>query len=245
MTWLEEIRSRVQENRRLLNTDIEESMLQALDEYSGYQPNYTDVMLVSNGTKVFTIPEQWKNGFSQIVTVEYPLAENLILDNPNNYPIPAIRETSDYSLLTVTNPYKLLITFDVPIDDTIRIRYTLPYTLSDYENIPGHYRSAVINLATAYSLLKLSSIYAQSTDLNLQAESVDYKERASEYTRLANWYKDRWELVMGLGKYAIDKEDNMFDADDKTISRSYLKSYAINRDHRMFRPSNERKRFFL
>lgn len=245
MSYLEEIRSRVQENRRLLNTDIDESMIQALDEYSGYQPQYKDVMLLSSGNKVFDIPEGWQSGFSQIIAVEYPLAETLILDNPENYPIPAIRETSDYSILNVTTPYKLLIVFDVPIGEFIRIRYSLPYTITDYETIPGHYRSAVINLATAYALLKLSSIYAQSTDLNLQAESVDYKERASEYTRLANWYKDRWELVMGLGKYAIDKEDNMFDADDKTISRSYLKSYAINRDHRMFKPSNERKRFSI
>ena len=242
MGWLEEIRSRVQENRRLFDSDIEESIRQALDEYSGYQPQYIDAKITSNGLNSYDVPILWKNDFSRIITMEYPLAEVLIIDNPDNFPIPAIREIQDYSLLTVTSPYKILVHFNIPENDSFRIRYTIPYTIDDYNSIPGHYRSAVINLATAYTFLKLSSIYAQSTDLNLQAESVDYKERASEYIRLANWYKDRWELVMGLGKYASDKEDNIFDTDDNTSSRSYIKSFAINRDHRMFKPSNERKK---
>lgn len=244
MGWLEEIRSRVQENRRLLDPDIEEVMMQALDEYSGYQPQYIDIAYVSDGTKTYNVPMNWINNFSQIITVEYPLAETLIVSNPNNYPIPAIREVSDYSLLTVTTPYKVLLYFEIPLGESFRMRYSIPYTINDYELLPGHYRSAVINLATAYAFLKLSSIYAQSTDLNLQAESVDYKERASEYTRLANWYKDRWELVMGLGKYASDKGDNLFDAGDNKESRSYIKSFAISREHRMFKPSNERKRIY-
>jgi len=237
--WIDEIRSRVQEDKRLKESDIIGAIEQALNEYSGYYPNNAYSLVISNGTSSYDLPNNWSNGFSVIHALEYPLAENLLIDNPQHYPIPAIRELSDYF---VQNE-KLYIQFSVPDTESFRVYYTVPYTMDSSLDIAPHHQSAIINLATSYALTKLGVIFAQTVDYQFDAEAVDYKDRNNEYIKQATWYRNRWEQVMGLGSYAANNDDNAFEVGTEAPSYSYTRQFnRTNQYHyRMFQPTYERE----
>jgi len=98
MIWLEYLQSRLKEYESLTENDIRESLEQAFNEYSGYHQKRRTTTIMYTDSKFITLPEDWKPGFSYICSLEYPLASVLIESNPNNLPIPAIRETTDYQL---------------------------------------------------------------------------------------------------------------------------------------------------
>jgi hypothetical protein len=234
--WIDQIRSRVREDKRLTNDDIQESISQALTEYSGYYPNEQVYNITCDNSLAYSLPTEWIRGFSQINSIEYPITEELVVSNPNGYSIPAFRETSDY----IISDEKLYLLFDVSQDDIVRIRYIIPYTSDDLTDIPVHHEGAILNLSTSYTLAKLASIFAQTTDHSFSAEAVDYKDRSTEYLKLTTWYRNRWEQVMGFGSYAND--DNVFDIGTEPAPSVYLKKFDVEAryQHRMFRPSYEK-----
>lgn len=234
--WIDQLRSRVRESKRLTDDDINESIEQALSEYGGYYPYHVDVTVTSTGDSSYALPTNWVNGFSSIISLEYPLAEILIESNPNDYPIPAIRETTDYSIVGKT----LHLMFEFPENEELRYTYVLPHDSESIESIPSHYKGAVMNLSTSYLLMKLAAIFAQSSDYRLAAEAVDYQNRADDYLEQARWYRQRWEQVLGIGEYSTDPNDNVFDVGETERSSSVLRHVEIDSRHRMFRPSYSR-----
>lgn len=238
--WFDQLRSRVQEHDRLSEEDIRESILQALNEYNGYYSHTKQIQISSDGEKVVNLPSDWVSRYSRIDKLEYPTSEDLLVSNPNGYPIPSFREISDYSVSTISGVDKLFVMFDFPEGDYLRLYYYVPYTEDTIESIPTHHSAAVMNLSTCYLLLKLAAIYSQSIHHELEAEAVDYKGRASDYLKQASWYRDKWEQIMGLGKYSGDSYGQS-EFGDEPASVSKVKEITISRKHRIFRPSYERE----
>ncbi len=238
--WFDQLRSRVQEHDRLKDDDFRESVIQALNEYNGYHSNLKQSELQSTGDKVVSLPSDWLLGYSRITKLEYPLSDVLLVSNPYAYPIPSIRELSDYSVCPISGVEKLFVMFDFPENDFLRLYYSIPYVEDSIEEIPNHHLAAVLNLSTCYVLLKLSAVYSQSIHYELEADAVDYKSRATDYLKQATWYRDKWEQMMGLGKYSGDTYAQSEFGNEPT-SISMTKQLTVDRRHRMFVPSYERK----
>lgn len=237
--WIDEIRSRVRENRRLQDSDITESIQQAFNEYSGYYQHIVSEDYVTTSSSEYTLPTNWKTNFSYIISLEYPTAEVLAADNPTNLPIPAYRETSEYSVVTTSTTSSLYLFFDIDEGETYRLKYVIPYSSESVSDVPTNHVGALMNLATSYVLVKLAAIFAQSSDYSLEAETVDYKSHSKQYLEQAEWYRKRWEQVAGL---SADGTAEGFV--DPSQSGSYCTTKTIEREgkhsYRMFRPSYER-----
>jgi len=234
--WIDDIRSRIQEHERLEESDIVECIDQALGEYSGYFPKTSETDIPSDESYTYAMPGDWTTGFSYIVRVEYPLTEDLLVDNPESYPIPAIREPSDYQISDLGVTKLLYAFFEVPTGESIRMRYVVPYTYDDASSVPSHHTGAVVNLATSYALCKMAAVYSQSVYYELEAEAVDYKSRASDYLKQASWYRKRYEEVLGIEG---STKGTLVDGEQENFGEStaQLKELEVDYTHRMFRPS--------
>lgn len=236
---IDQLQSRVKESERLTVSDLEECIIQAVNEYSGYYPRRMSVSLTSDGTRVYSLPIDWKEQFSYIEYLEYPRTEELLTSNPYKYPIPAIREASDYRVHRIHGHDTLLIMFDVPATEMLEITYCIPYTQDTICDLPQHHYTAFLNVATSYAFLKIAAIYGQSVNYQIGAEAVDYQNKTTEFIKQATWYRDRWEQFAGLGKYA-DNEKNEPTVNNPTVGLVYQKSISINRASQLFRPSYAR-----
>jgi hypothetical protein len=238
--WIDQLQSRLREHKRLEEHDIEESLVQALNEYNGYYPAVMNYVIESSGVQILDLPDTWVSKFSAISKLEYPLAEDLLIDNPSGYPIPAIHEESDYCIQIIGEEEKLIVLFDFPTGTNLRIYYMTPYTVDNCESIPYHHQGAILNLATSYALAKLAAVYSQSVKYEVQADTVDYRSRISEYLGQASWYRDKWEQVMLLGKYATDTTVRTeYGVDQVQIGIIKERTYVVDRTHRLFHPSYE------
>lgn len=241
MIWIDHLHSRLKEHSQLDEEDIKESLSQAFSEYNGYHQRENVVSLVSDGSGIFELPSTWDNEFSRIENVEYPLAEDLMESNPSGYPIPAMHETSDYAVHTIEDAVKLVVFFECDDGDTLRMFYSLPYSIDTAEMVPAHHQGALLNLATSYALAKLAAVYSQSVMYDIEAEAIDYKGRASEYLKQATWYRDLWEQMLGIGKYSGKETAFGQDIDDDSSSGFVASAvFPVDRSHRMFKPSYEK-----
>jgi len=219
MEFRERLESRLREYHEFNSDDLLELEIQILDEYSGLKPRYTSSTYTATESKVYTYPSDWDSSFSTIDYIEYPLASILLEDNPNNYPIPSHLENSDYILQS--SQFLLLYTIDV--GEQFDIRYRIPYTIDTMDSVPRHHRGAIMNLATAYGFAKLASDYSQGIDYNPpRGENVDNLDVVKEYLKQADWYRDKWEQAMHLGKYANTKSNDITETDDSCIEEKSL-----------------------
>ncbi len=243
MLWIDHLQSRLQEHSQIHTDDIQESLVQAFNEYSGYHQYTQTHDITSTGENIVSLSSSWVQGYSRIENIEYPLTEVLMDSNPEGYPIPAYQEPSGYNIQTISNEQKLVILFNFPIDSVLRVHYFIPYTIHLAAYVPHHHRGAILNLATSYALAKLSAVYSQSIRYDIEADAVDYKGRASEYLKQASWYRDLWEKNLGIGKYASEDTDFGQDIDEDTTGYIASKTLEVDRQSRLFRPSYERKAY--
>ncbi|MFA5423042.1 MAG: hypothetical protein WC374_04225 [Phycisphaerae bacterium] len=166
----------------------------AVKEHSKHYPQV--VVEDETGAGVFdyalTLLASWKDGFSSIKKVEYPVddteAEASVLQD------------DAWAIYQKPTGKNLRFLEDEPAaTESFRVTYTALHTCTDAAcTIETAAEEAVQMLAAAHFCNMLATYYAQTSDSTIQADSVDHKSKASEYAARARTYRKLYFDFMGI-----------------------------------------------
>lgn len=165
-----------------------------LKKYSGHRPRIVVEDEVGNASfdYALTLLADWVEGFSTIKSVEYPVDDTVeaadILDEDawQIYQKPAGKVL------------RLLENSPVATED-LRITYTAIHTCTDAAcSVPAYDEEALQILTAAIFCDMLAAYYSQTSDSTIQADSVDHKSKASEYSYRARAYRKIYYDHLGI-----------------------------------------------
>ncbi|MBI5789291.1 MAG: hypothetical protein HZA78_10595 [Candidatus Schekmanbacteria bacterium] len=173
---------------RLSNEDIEAFIAEALSYYSKDAPFYKVADIAGDGGYQYDLPQNWLEGFSGLISVEYPAGRQL----------PVILESGDYTVYKTPQGLKLhFYSFSPQIGESIRLNYTTAYTQADIDSIPLADQDIFCVLAAALCCEALARYYAQTSDTLVEADSVNYRTKSDEYARRTKELISRYHDFMG------------------------------------------------
>lgn len=153
-------------------------------DYAGDGSTYQLTLPAGTGTPAVY---GWIDGFSSIVSVEYPTGDRpqTFLD-PRDYAIDFISATTKKLILTDTTP---------GTGKTLRMRYTTQRVAE--ADVMATDADAFCKLAAAACCRALASYYAQTSDSTISADAINYRSKSQEYTSLAKEYEKAYGEHMG------------------------------------------------
>jgi hypothetical protein len=166
----------------------------ALKKYSGHRPRI--VVEDEDGNASFdyalSLLAEWTEGFSTIKSVEYPVDDTSetasILD--------------DDSWMIYRKPagkYLRLLEDTPSATEDIRITYTALHACTDSAcTVPAYDEEVLQMLAASIFCDMLAAYFAQTQDSTIQADSVDHKSKASEYSARARAYRKMYFDHLGI-----------------------------------------------
>ena len=164
------------EDERLNPADFASAIRAAVNKFSRLKPKIAVIDVVGNDLKIMPLPEEWDEGFSKIIEVEYPL---------NEFP-PAHLMSDLYMVYQSPEGEKLFTKDNFATTDTLRLSISVAYTVDAAKcDIHKTYFDIVSLWAAARCLDELSTIYSGDGDVTINADSVDHNGRAREYSNRA------------------------------------------------------------
>ena len=174
----------------------------AIERYSRDTPDEVTADVTGDGGKYYPVAANltsWSEGFSRILSIEYP-AQAISADDTPQY-IAAGDWDDDYWASSVR--YLFLPNHAPAATETMRIRYLAPYTLtSNAYDIPPIDFNAVCHLATSLCCQAIATKYARTSDSTLSADSVDHAGRSERFRQQAREWMKLYEEHIGLIKSA-------------------------------------------
>ncbi len=168
--------------------EIDSFILEALSYYNKDAPLVKVVDISGNGGFQYDLPNDWVEGFSRILSVEYPPGKQ----------VPVILEPGEYKVYKLPAGEKLhFFSLRPPPTETIRITYTTTYTQSIIDSVPTQDQDAFCNLAAALCCGALSRHYAQTSDSLIDADSVSYQNKSNQYAKRAEELLTRYNDFLG------------------------------------------------
>lgn len=185
-----------------LGDDVIQSKLEAaLERYSHDDPEETTEDFSGDGGKYYDLTggsavlSAFVDGFSQVLRVEYPAqavssdAEPQYLENDD--------WDDDYWAGGVR--YLYLRNHAPAAADTVRIRFTSPYSISAGSvSTPAQDFHAIACLAGSLCCETLAIRYSRSTDSTISADSVDHLSKADQFSRRARDLMQKYNEQMGF-----------------------------------------------
>jgi len=167
-------------------TDYENNIAAAIKQYSKHRPLELCADIAGEDSPDIALPADWAPGFSTVSAIEYPIG-----DVPES-----LIDSRDWRFYKT--PSALYIRFsDVrPASaEEVRLQYT---GLHSEATIPVNDLDAVANLAASYCCRQLAAAFAQTNDPTIQADSVNYRSKSSEFTALANKLEGLFKSYLGI-----------------------------------------------
>lgn len=189
-TILPKVQSRIQDtSQKLGEADLESCLDAALVVYAQDRPRVLYQDYTGDGNNyAFVLPTGWQNGYSSLVSVEWPAAQR----------VPCFLEADEYGLRQWSaNEVKLVLTEGTPgANETLRVGFTLPHQLlasgNNASTIAESDEEAFCDLAASLALDRLAAAYAQTGDALIAADTVNYRSKSEEYTGLARAARKRY-----------------------------------------------------
>ena len=187
-TLIDLIRGKVKDDSGKLSDpdDLTSSATEALNRYSKARPLEVVVDIPGSGSHDCNLPDDWIEGFSSIIQVEYPVDS-----------IPArVIDRRHYLMYSSPNGKKLRIMIANPTaDEMVRQTYTI---LHSEDSVPPVDLEAVANLAASICLRQLAAAFGQTSDSTIQADTVNYRSKADEFRRLADSLEGLYRSHLGI-----------------------------------------------
>jgi hypothetical protein len=157
-----------------------------LQRYSKDRPREIVSDVSANGSSDLPLPTSstasFEDGFSTIIKVEYPVGNvpaSLLLDE-------------DWEMYRSPSGLQIRILATTPASgDTIRVTWTARH-LNDGSTVADSDFEAVCDYAAALCCQTLASIYTQTGDPTIQADSVNYRTKNQEYASLGKALEKRY-----------------------------------------------------
>jgi hypothetical protein len=183
------------DNDELSSQAREEQILAAIERYNHDLPDVVTTDVSGDGGNYYGITASltsWSEGFSQVIAIEYP-APTVASDEAPVYLEP---DDWDDDYWAGGTRYLYLPNHAPAAADTMRIRYTAPYTATaNAYDIPPQHFYAVCNLSAALCAQAIASKYSRTSDSSIALDSVNYTTRAQEWAQrareLMRAYKDQ------------------------------------------------------
>ncbi len=178
---------------KLGSTERARAIAQALTRYAQVRPVIAVQDYPGDGSTFdLALPTGYVEGLSTILSIEYPLGER----------VPALLETSAWSLYRTTTALKLRLLSTTPATGkTARVTFTKPHVVDVAgSTVPVTDEAAVGDLAAAVGLRELAALYANTQDPTIAADVVNYRSKSEEYLRLAKELEGRYRAHLGLDK---------------------------------------------
>ncbi len=170
-------------------TDLIEA---SLSRYSKDRPRHALQDYAGDGAAYdFNLPSDWDAALSVVASVEYPQGERE----------PIYLQRRDWVLYARGTPAEKLrfIRHTPASGETARLIYTLPHTADDSQTtVPPNDLKPLAWLAAAEGCHVLARRYAQTSEPILGADSVSYRSKAAEYTRLGKELERKYQSHIGL-----------------------------------------------
>lgn len=183
----------------LQSGEILEMVKAAVERYSRDNPDEVTEDEAGDGGKYYAVSglTSWVTDFSRVVAIEYP-AEAVSEDSQPQY-LDSEDWRDDYFVGSAQ--YILLPNHAPAVGESMRIRYTAPYTFdSDNDTtIPTQDFYAVCHLAAGLCCQAIATKYSRTSDSTITADSVNHTPRSSQFAARAKQYIAFYEQHMGLG----------------------------------------------
>ena len=156
----------------------------AIDVFSHHNPAKLRAAITGVG-KIFTLPDEWINEFSQIIQIEYPLEQ-----------IPSkFLEQDQFELYqSDSESWKLIIYADT-VDESLGLYFT---GLRSPISIPEELVEAFTWLCASLWFAKLANSYISSTDSSISIDTVDYKDKVAQFKEQAKYFMAMYKDFIGV-----------------------------------------------
>jgi len=173
------------DNDELPSLARSELILAAIERYNHDLPDEVTTDVSGDGGNYYGIVAaltSWSEGFSQVLAIELP-APTVASDEAPVYLEP---DDWDDNYWAGGTRYLYLPNHAPAAADTMRIRYTAPYTATaNAYDIPPQHFYAVCNLAAGMCAQAIANKYSRSSDATIAADSVDHLTKADQWSQRA------------------------------------------------------------
>lgn len=201
----------------------------AVERYSHDFPDIASADITGDAGRYYVINTtnlpSWSEGFSQIVSIEYPAATVASDETP-----PMLEpEDWDADYWAGGVRYLYLPNHAPAATEKIRVRYTAPYAwATSAVDVPPAHFYAVCNLAAGLTAEAIANKYSRTSDSTIAADSVDHLSRADQWSRrareLIKAYQDQLGISSGDGDGGTTGQPagEFVDWDTQPAGRQYL-----------------------
>jgi len=170
------------------NDDKDRNIQRAVEEYQRRRPLRKTVQLTGDGTRFFSVPSDWKEGFSFVPKefVEYPLGEQPSTYIDENYV--RLKNTPSGIQFEFTEG-----TYPANGDNFYFTYYTIHTVGASSSTVYAQDERAVATLAASYCCESLAAYYGKTMDSTIAADAVAYRDKAARYLELSEDYKEDFE----------------------------------------------------
>ncbi len=167
-------------------TDYDNNIAAAIALYSKHRPRLICSDMPGQDGPDINLPADWAEGLSAISAIEYPIGtvpESLI-------------DSRDWRFYrSPTDTYIRFACHSPAAAESVRLLYNVLYT---EETIPPGDLDAIADLAGARCCRQLAAAFAQTNDPTIQADSVNYRSKSSEFSALAVKLETAYKAHLGI-----------------------------------------------
>lgn len=175
---------------RLAAAEKQRAIGAAVYRYSSDKPRTKVQDVTPETSQRLPLPAAWEEGFSSVLSLEHPIG-----DIP-----PTLLEQDAHQVYDDGVAKKILLEQGVTVAaNSVRMSFTIAHVVSAGEDtIPLQHREPVACYAAASCCDQLASFYSGGTDSTIQADSVDNRSKAAEYSARARALRKRYFDELGI-----------------------------------------------
>ncbi len=167
----------------------------AVQRYSKDRERLKVQDVVSTGVNTLPLPAAWETDFSDLKSLEYPVAQ---------VP-PEMLRPERYGFYTTPTAVTIQLLDAITVGATVRATYSIVHVVSGAaDTIPVADREPVACWAAAILCDELAAYYSGGTDSTIQADSVRQQSKAQEYATRGAKLRRRY-----LDELGIDDKRNV------------------------------------
>lgn len=178
--YIKRIKKMVKDNAGILDSgdfELREHLAQAVKTYQKLRPYEVLWELTSTGASDNSVPDDWKEKFSDIMLIEYPIRES---------GQPEYLKATEWEVKRTSSGYVLRFYYAIPSGELANIIYTTHHILNDTQStIYEADFDALCSLVASLACGSLAQYYAQTSDPTINADVTDYADKSREYNERA------------------------------------------------------------
>lgn len=177
---------------KFTTAQIDRAIVEAVKRYARVRPVEAVQDYPGDGaTFDLALPTGWVPDLSTVRSLEYPTGQRPA----------ALLEAEDWQFYRVSTAVQTirLTTLTPSAGQTLRVTWTKPHLVDvSGSTIAVQDEEAVANLAAAIGLRQLAAHYANTVDPSIAADSVNYRSKSSEYSKLATELEQQYRQHLGI-----------------------------------------------